>query len=192
VTYADYNVAPDPATDIDVRQADVKLIRSGNGGRSWSAPIKVNTDTTNADQFQPYVRVTPRGQLNVTYFDRRFDPPQPPVHPGNFFVDTVLARSNDGGRTFRETRLTHDSWDPSLNPPISPSGQFIGDYEGLVADDCFAIPFVNDAHLGNDASRDPQFDRGKPRTPFQQIVAWRVPNLPAFGGRRQECAVPRR
>jgi hypothetical protein len=51
---------------------------------------------------------------------------------------------------------------------------------------------VNDAHLGNDASRDPQFDRGKPRTPFQQIVAWRVPNLPAFGGRRQECAVPRR
>jgi hypothetical protein len=192
VTYADYNIAPDPATDIDVRQADVKLIRSGNGGRSWSAPIKVNTDTTNADQFQPYVRVTPRGQLNVTYFDRRFDPPQPPVHPGNFFVDTVLARSNDGGRTFRETRLTHDSWDPSLNPPISPSGQFIGDYEGLVADDCFAIPFVNDAHLGNDASRDPQFDRGKPRTPFQQIVAWRVPNLPAFGGRRQECAVPRR
>ncbi|HWT23811.1 MAG TPA: sialidase family protein [Solirubrobacteraceae bacterium] len=187
VAYADYSAAPDPETDEDGLQADIKLLRSRNAGVTWSDPRRVNTDATNADQFQPYVRVTPRGQVNVAFFDRRFDAPEPPAHPGNFFVDTVLARSDDGGRTFRETRLSHDSWDPSLNPPISPSGEFIGDYQGLVADDCLAIPFFNDAHLANAAGRDPGLDAGKPRSQFQQVVAWRVPNRPAFGGRRADC-----
>jgi hypothetical protein len=184
VTYADYNPAPYPASDEDGKQADIKIISSLDGGATWSDPKRVNQDLSNADQFQPYVRVTPRGQVNVSFFDRRLDAPDPPNHPGNFFIDTFLARSNDGGRTWRETRVSHDSWDPSINPPISPSGEFIGDYQGLVADDCFAIPFVNDTHLANDPQRDPDFDQGEPRTPFQQIVSWRVPNKPEFGGQR--------
>ena len=190
LTYADYDPAPFPATDEDGFQADIKLMRSSDRGDSWSTPRKVNTDVSNADQFQPYIRVTPRGQVDVSFFDRRFDAAQPPNHPGNFFIDTVLARSNDRGRSWRETRLTHDSWDPSLNTPISPSGQFIGDYQGLVADDCFAIPFVNDEHLANPAGRDPALDRGKPRTPFQQIMSWRVPNVRRYGGTTQDCAGP--
>ena len=190
LTYANYAPAPDPATDADGFQADVMITRSNDRGDTWTTPRRVNRDVDNADQFQPFVRVTPRGQVDVTYFDRRFDAPQPPIHPGNFFVDTVLARSNDRGRTWRETRLTHDSWDPSNNPPISPSGEFIGDYQGLVADDCFAIPFVNDAHLANPAGRDPALDRGKPRTPFQQIETWRVPNVRRYGGTTQACGGP--
>jgi len=181
VTYADYNPAPLPG-DEDGMQADIKLINSFNGGSTWSAPAKVNQDVTNADQFQPYVRVTPKGQVNVSFFDRRLDRPDPPNHPGNFFIDTFLARSNNAGRTWQETRVSHDSWDPSINPPVSPSGAFIGDYQGLVADDCFAMPFVNDTHLANDPSRDPDFDRGLPRSPFQEIVTWRVPNSRQFGG----------
>src|SRR6185503_2817370 len=101
----------------------------------------VTQDNTNADQFQPYLAVTALGQLNVSFFDRRLDAPGS-NHPGNFFIDTWLARSNDGGATWGENRVSHDSWDPSINPPISTSGEFIGDYQGLVADDCFAIPFV--------------------------------------------------
>jgi hypothetical protein len=182
LTYSDYNPAPQPETDEDGGQADIKLMKSTNGGLTWTAPATVNQDGTNADQFQPYVRVTPRGQVDVSFFDRRLDRPDPPNHPGNFFIDTFLARSNDGGSTWRETRLSHDSWDPSINPPTSTSGQFIGDYQGLVADDCYAIPFVNDTHLANDASRDPEFDAGEPRSPFQQIVTWRVPNTRSLGG----------
>jgi hypothetical protein len=120
--------------------------------------------------------------VNVSFFDRRLDEPDQPNHPGNFFIDTFLARSNNAGATWRETRVSHDSWDPSINPPISPSGEFIGDYQGLVADDCYAMPFVNDTHLANDPGRDPDFDRGLPRSPFQEIVTWRVPNAPEFGG----------
>jgi len=108
--------------------------------------------------------------------------PDPPNHPGNFFIDTFLARSNDGGGTWRETRLSHDSSDPSINPPISTSGEFFGDYQGLVADDCYAIPFVNDTHLANDPSRDPEFDAGESRSRYQEIVTWRVRNTRSLGG----------
>jgi hypothetical protein len=86
-----------------------------------------------------------------------------------------------------DARVSHDSWDPSINPPISGSGEFIGDYQGLVADNCFATPFVNDTHLANDPRRDPLFDAGKPRSPFQQVFSWLVPNIGAFGGRVGDC-----
>jgi hypothetical protein len=186
ITYADYNPAPLPG-DEDGMQADIKIIKSTNGGATFSAPRKVNQDRGNADQFQPYVRVTPRGQVDVSYFDRRFDLPQPPDHPGNFFIDTFLSRSNDGGVTWKDTRVSHDLSDPSINPPISPSGDFYGDYQGLVADDCSAIPFVNDTHLANDPARMPGFDRGEPRSPFQQVFSYTVPNVGKYGGTKPDC-----
>jgi hypothetical protein len=187
VSYADYEPLRATTPDEDGLQADIRLSRSLDGGATWSAPVRVNQDETNADQFQQYVRVTPAGQVNVSFFDRRLDRPNPPSHPGNFFIDTFLARSNDGGTTWRDARVSHDSWDPSINPPISRSGQFIGDYQGLVADNCFATPFVNDTHLANDPGRDPWFDAGKPRSPFQQVFSWLVPNVRAFGGRFGDC-----
>jgi hypothetical protein len=184
LTYADYNPAAAPTPDEDGQQADIKLKVSRDGGTTWTAPVRVNQDRTNADQFQPYVRATKRGQVNVSFFDRRLDRPNPPLHPGNFFIDTFLARSNDGGVTWGETRVSHDSWDPSINPPISGSGEFIGDYQGLVADDCAAIPFENNTHLANDPGRDPDFDRRHPRSPYQEAFSWLVPNTKAFGGLR--------
>ena len=186
LTYADYNPAPRPG-DEDGMQADIKLTVSYDGGTTWSGAEKINRDRTNADQFQPYIRVTPNGQLNVSFFDRRLDQPDPPNHPGNFFIDTWLARSSDDGASWRETRVSHDSWDPSINPPISGSGQFIGDYQGLVADDCFAIPFMNDTHLANDPARDPDFDDGHPRSQFQEVFSWLVPNTRRYGGGNRHC-----
>jgi hypothetical protein len=193
ITYADYRQAPQ-AGDEDGLQADIMVVKSADGGLTFGAPVKVNTDATNADQFQPYLAVTPGGQVDVSFFDRRLDAPQAAgpggqPHPGNFFIDTWLARSNDGGATFGDVRVSHDSWDPSINPPISPSGEFIGDYQGLVADDCRAIPFVNDTHLANAASRDPDLDAGLPRSAFQEVVATAVPNTAAFGG-NDACPPP--
>ena len=76
-------------------QADIKLLRSFDGGTHLEQPAPVNQDVTNADQFQPYVRVTPTraGQRVVLRPAPR--PADPPNHPGNFFIDTFLARSNN-------------------------------------------------------------------------------------------------
>jgi len=56
-----------------------------------------------------------------------------------------------------------------------------------VADNCLAVPFVNDTHLANDPRRDPLFDLGKPRSQFQQVFSWLVPNISAYGGRPSDC-----
>jgi hypothetical protein len=56
-------------------KADVFLVQSTNGGATWSAPIKVNDDTTNTDQWQPTVAVTPDGsKIGVFYYSRQEDP----------------------------------------------------------------------------------------------------------------------
>jgi hypothetical protein len=151
-----------------------------NGGRSYTGPVRVNQDPRNgdADQFQPWMAVTERGQVNISFFDRRND-------PANYFIDTWLARSNDGGRSFRDTRASQQMWDPAVNAPTSVSGKFIGDYQGLVADDDVAIPFWNDTQLNNLPRTNGEF------SPYQEVFSARVPNGPERGGVRSRC-FPRR
>jgi hypothetical protein len=145
--------------------SDIVLFKSTNGGRSYTGPVRVNQDAPNsdADQFQPWMAVTPSGQVNISFFDRRDD-------PANYFIDTWLARSEDGGRTFTDRRASQRMWDPAVNAPTSVSGKFIGDYQGLVADDDVAIPFWNDTQLANLPATDKEY------SPYQEVFAARVPN----------------
>ena len=156
--------------------ADIVLFKSVNGGRSYRGPVRVNQDPPNgdADQFQPWLAVTDRGQVNISFFDRRND-------PANYFIDTWLARSNDGGRTFRDTRVSQQMWDPAVNAPTSVSGKFIGDYQGLVADDDVAIPFWNDTQLNNLPRTNSEY------SPYQEVFSGRVPNRPERAGVRSRC-----
>ena len=144
--------------------SDIVLFKSTNGGRSYTGPVRVNQDPRNGDgdQFQPAVAVSPSGQVDVSFFDRRND-------PGNYFIDTYLARSEDGGRTFTDSRVSQRMWDPAVGAPTSVSGSFIGDYQGLVADDEVAIPFWNDTQL----AALPEGD--KERSPYQEVFAARGP-----------------
>ncbi|MEY2514722.1 MAG: hypothetical protein QOJ89_2080 [bacterium] len=158
--------------------SDIILFKSTNGGRSYTGPVRVNQDAavSDADQFQPWMAVTPSGQLDISFFDRRND-------PANYFIDTYLARSEDGGRTFTDRRASQRMWDPAINAPTSGSGKFIGDYQGLVADDDVAIPFWNDTQLNNLPKSDPEY------SPYQEVFAARVLNgsEPAEEGPRPRC-----
>lgn len=156
--------------------SDVVLFKSTDGGRSYSRPVRVNQDPPNgdADQFQPWIAVTPSGQVNVSFFDRRND-------PANYFIDTWLARSEDGGRTFTDQRVSQRMWDPAINAPTSVSGKFIGDYQGLVADDEVAIPFWNDTQLAALPSSD------KEHSPYQEVFAARVPEDAQTQDERTRC-----
>ena len=179
-TWSEMRAAPNPATDEDDVQAEVVFTKSTNNGTSWSTPSVVNQDKSNADQFQPYIAVTPQGEIQVAYFDRRHDVPigsgADASHDGNFYVDEYLSRSGDGGATWQDIRLSHEMSDPEHNAPVSTSGLFFGDYQGLVADECFTIPFFQDAHLSEDPARDSGFDAGMPRSEYQEVFAWRVEN----------------
>jgi hypothetical protein len=188
VTWADYHNTvseeecpegvEEPAPG-QVCDADILMVRSSDQGDNWSRKIRVNQDPigNGKDQFQQAVEVTAEGQLNMMWFDRRND-------PQNFYIDTYFARSNDRGNSWHETRVTRSMWDPSINPPISPSGEFIGDYQGLAATDCFAYPFWNDTTLANLDPGDPSY------SPYQEVFSARIPNEEQFGGdpaARERC-----
>src|SRR2546423_7076004 len=151
--------------------ADIVMFKSTDGGNTYTGPVRVNQDskTSLRDQFQPWMAVTDKGQLDIMYFDRRND-------PNNFFIDTFLSRSNDGGKTFQDTRVGRRMWDPRLNPPISVSGEFIGDYQGIAADDFVAIPFWN-------STQDNSLPKSNPEhSPYQEVYAARIPNTKPLGG----------
>ena len=161
ITWADYHTAANGTKDGDI------LVSTSTNGLIWSAPARVNQDGigNGKDQFQPQIAITASGQVNISYFDRRND-------PDNFYIDLYLARSDNRGTTWTDTRVTQKMWDPSINPPISSSGEFIGDYQGLVADDDNAIPFWQDTHLAQLPTTDANY------SPYQEVFSARVPNLP--------------
>ncbi len=148
------------------RGADVRLVRSGDGGATWDEPVTVDQDAGAADQFQPSVAVAGR-EVAVAFLDRRLD-------PANTFADEWLARSRDGGATWSETRLSHDSWDPATGAPRSPTGDLLGDHQALVTDRCSIVALAADPHLASPRTRDRGFDHRFPRTTTPQLFAWRV------------------
>ena len=109
----------------DYRNGDVDVfcISSADGGGKWTAPVRVNSDPLHngADQLWQWMSVDPAsGAVNVMFYDRRRD-------PANRAADVVLARSTDGGRTFRNYMLSENSFDPQ--------GGSIGEYTTVTAFD---------------------------------------------------------
>jgi hypothetical protein len=156
------------------RGADVRLVRSDDGGAHWGEPVTVNQSLGAADQFQPSIAVAGR-RVAVSFLDRRLD-------PANTFADEWLASSDDRGATWTETRLSHDSWDPAIGAPRSPTGDLLGDHQAIVADRCSIVALAADPHLANPPGRDHGFDRFLPRTERPQLFAWLVRT-----GRDDDC-----
>ena len=110
-------------SDFRNGDVDVFISRSSDRGRSWSAPRRVNDDPLHDgnDQFFQWLAVDPvSGDVYVQFYDRRAD-------PENRRTRITLARSTDGGRTFRN----YDWSDQSFTG----ENAFLGDYMWLVAYD---------------------------------------------------------
>jgi hypothetical protein len=133
--------------DYRNHRADVFAARSTDGGRTWSAPARINHDSVqnSVDHFQPALAVSPNGTFSCAWFDRRYS-------PGNRLIDEVIAQSGNDGKTFgANIRVTSHSWDPSVGAPHVALGSkvtFIGDYQGLAVDNTHLHPLWNDTQNG--------------------------------------------
>src|SRR5262249_54354166 len=112
---------------------------STDAGFTWSEPIQINQTPTNIEPgnqqaFLPTIQVAQDGTVGVTYYDFRFNDPQPGLATDYWFV---YARPDDpGGLTdpanwAHELRLTNRSFDMERAP--NARGFFVGDYVGLAS-----------------------------------------------------------
>ena len=109
-------------TDYRNGDLDVFVATSGDHGKKWNPPVRVNNDSIHdgAEQFFQWMGVDPvDGSANVVFYDRRGDPQE--------IKQTVtLARSTDGGKTFANYAWTTNAF-------AARSNLFFGDYSGLAA-----------------------------------------------------------
>lgn len=103
--------------------SDVMLVRSTDGGLTWSQPARVNDDAvgSRSDQFFPSAVVGSDGALHLLWLDRRDDPENKRYAP-------YYTRSTDGGVTFSKNAAL--SRVMSM-PDIGFEGRLIGDYLAL-------------------------------------------------------------
>ena len=98
----------------------VQVIRSTDGGNTWSKPVPVAPASDTHDQFFPSLSVSPGGRVGVSWLDRRND-------PANIDYQAFAAISTDGGRSFPNTQLTTAFSNPDTNGTLN---NWMGDYTG--------------------------------------------------------------
>jgi len=100
-------------------QMQVDVVTSGDGGVTWTSPIRVTHATH--DEFFPWLTTNAKGFVGMSWLDRRLD-------PSNVNYDAFAAISRNGGGHFGPAvRLTSVSSNP-FNDGFG-SG-FMGDYTG--------------------------------------------------------------
>jgi hypothetical protein len=120
--------------------SSIALSMSSDGGLTWSAPIQVNKTPTdippaNRQAFVPAVAVAADGTIAVSYYDFRYNTPEPGVPTDYWLVQCHPSGSvspTDPANWGEELRLTARSFD--MEKAWAPFlAYFMGDYEGLAA-----------------------------------------------------------
>src|SRR5205823_13322207 len=72
----------------------VRVTSSTDGGSTWSKPVHVAPKSANHDQFLTWLNVDSKGNVGVTWLDRRND-------SSNINYEAFATWSADGGSTFK-------------------------------------------------------------------------------------------
>ncbi len=119
---------------------DVFLVRSTNGGSSWSTPLKVNQDVSSKDQWFSWIACDPAtGALYIVYYDSR-------NFPANDSAQVYVSTSLDGGFTFEDVLISDQAFKPASIPGLA--GGYSGDYIGVAAKNGIVWPCWNDNRTG--------------------------------------------
>jgi len=106
---------------------DIILHRSTNGGQTWSEGLRVNQDMINNGKIQyfPYLQVDDEGGIDILFHDDR--------NTTSDSTDIFLARSMDGGNTWKEFSLKNSRFKPK--PIVGGASSYQGDHISLLAVD---------------------------------------------------------
>jgi hypothetical protein len=111
---------------------DVWLVKSTDGGNTWSQPIRVNDDPAGKQQFFTWMAIDQtNGYLYFVFYDRR--------NYDNTNTDVYMARSTDGGATFTNFQVSEEPFLPNSNI-------FFGDYTNVTAHDNVIRPIWARCH----------------------------------------------
>jgi len=124
---------------------DVFLRRSGNGGRTWSPPKRVNDNPKRdgTSQYLPRVDVSPDGRVDVLFLDRRRD-------RKDVMTDATLASSHDHGKSFTNKRISTKSFDSRVGSSASEILPIdFGSRLGLLAENGRSLAAWTDTRLGS-------------------------------------------
>jgi hypothetical protein len=110
--------------------SDVFYIRSTDGGVTFSAPFKLNSDATTRPQWQPNISVSPTGDLFATWYDGREFASCTYGNPAVSCYRMWSRQSTDNGATW----LADDSLSDVASPlPAQPDSTvqsvYAGDYD---------------------------------------------------------------
>ena len=118
----------------DTTDTDIYLTKSTDGGNTWSAPVRVNDDTTNAHQFFTWMDIDQTtGHLYFVFYDRR--------NRTDMKTDVFMAVSEDGGNSFLNVEISEEFMEP--DPFV-----FFGDYTNIVAHNGVVRPIWTRLHYG--------------------------------------------
>lgn len=106
---------------------DILLHRSTDGGQTWSQGIRVNQDALNNGKIQyfPSIQVDNQGGIDILFHDDR--------NTTSDSTDLFLARSLDGGNTWKEFFLANSRFKPK--PIVGGASSYQGDHISLLAVD---------------------------------------------------------
>ena len=109
-----------------VDDTDIYLSKSTDKGQTWSAPTRVNDDTTKTHQFFTWMDIDyATGYVYFVFHDRR--------EHSDEHTDVYMAWSTDGGRGFKNVRIS--------DSPFLPNKEvFFGDYNNIWAQDGVVRP----------------------------------------------------
>lgn len=116
-------------------RSDIGLVKSTDGGNTFTPPTRVNTDSTTRDQFMPAVAVNSTGQPGIQWYDRRNS-------RTNTAID-VYASINGAN-----VRVTDVSW-PLARVQPGLRSYYHGDYNQLLSDGVDFLMAWGDERSGN-------------------------------------------
>jgi hypothetical protein len=107
--------------------ADVMFARSTDGGNSFEAPIRINTDTSQSNyQWLGTMAIAPNGRIDIIWLDTRDAPSASPHHSALYYSFSI-----DQGDTWSENQQVSDYFDPHIGYPQQ---QKMGDYFDMKSD----------------------------------------------------------